>query len=110
MSSPDLTAAEIEAVRQVLQTPYLSLGPRIAEFEERFAAYVGARHAIGVSSGTTGLHLCVIAAGVGEGDLVITTPFSFVASANVILYERAIPVFVDIDPHTLNIDPALVAQ
>ena len=118
MSSPDLTAAEIEAVRQVLQTPYLSLGPRLDEFEERFAAYacpepgrrVGARHAIGVSSGTAGLHLCVIASGVGEDDLVITTPFSFVASANVILYERAIPVFVDIDPHTLNIDPTLVAQ
>ena len=110
MSSPDITAAEIDAVNQVLQTSYLSLGPRIAEFEERFAAYVGARHAIAVSSGTAGLHLCVIAAGIGEGDLVITTPFSFVSSANVILYQRAIPIFVDIDPHTLNIDPALVAQ
>jgi len=110
MSSPDITATEIEAVAQVLQMPYLSIGSRIAEFEERFAAYVGARHAIGVSSGTAGLHLCVIAAGVSEGDLVITTPFSFVASANVILYERAIPVFVDIDPKTLNIDPTLVAE
>ena len=110
MSSPDITAAEIEAVNQVLQTPHLSLGPRIVEFEERFAAYVGACHAIGVSSGTAGLHLCVIAAGVGEGDLVITTPFSFVSSANVILYERAIPIFVDIDSQTLNIDPALVAE
>jgi perosamine synthetase len=110
MSSPDLTAAEIEAVTQVLQTRYLSLGPRISEFEKCFAAYVGARHAIGVSSGTAGLHLCVIAAGVGEGDLVITTPFSFVSSANVILYERAIPVFVDIDPQTLDIDPSLVAE
>ena len=110
MSSPDLTAAEIEAVNQVLQTRYLSLGPRIAEFEERFAAYVGARHAVAVSSGTAGLHLCVIAADIGENDLVITTPFSFVASANVILYERAIPIFVDITPQTLNIDPALVAE
>jgi perosamine synthetase len=110
MSSPDITAAEIEAVNQVLQTPYLSIGPRIAEFEERFAAYVGTRHAVGVSSGTAGLHLCVIAAGISENDLVITTPFSFVASANVILYERAIPVFVDIDPKTLNIDPTLVAE
>jgi len=110
MSSPDLTAAEIEAVNQVLQTPYLSIGPRIAEFEEQFAALIGTRYAIGVSSGTTGLHLCVIAAAVGDGDLVITTPFSFVASANVILYERAIPVFVDIDPHTLNIDPTLVGE
>lgn len=68
MSSPDLTAAEIEAVTQVLQTRHLSIGPRIAEFEERFAAYVGARHAVAVSSGTAGLHLCVIAAGLGEGD------------------------------------------
>jgi perosamine synthetase len=110
MSSPDLTAAEMEAVNQVLQTPYLSIGPRIAKFEERFADYVGARHAIAVSSGTAGLHLCVIAAGIGERDLVITTPFSFVASANVILYERAIPIFVDIDSQTLNIDPALVAE
>jgi len=110
MSSPDLTAADIEAVSQVLQTPYLSLGPRIAEFEERFATYVGAHHAIAVSSGTAGLHLCVIAAGVGEGDPVITTPFSFVASANVILYERAIPVFVDVDERTGNIDPTLVAE
>jgi len=97
-------------VTRVLQTPHLSIGPRIAEFEERFAAYVGAHHAVGVSSGTAGLHLCVIAAGIGEGDLVITTPFSFVASANVILYERAIPVFVDIDSQTLNIDPTLVAE
>jgi len=118
MSSPDITTAEIEAVNQVLQTPYLSLGPRIAEFEERFAAYaqdrpgrrVGARHAVGVSSGTAGLHLSVIAAGVSEGDVIITTPFSFVASANVILYQRAIPIFVDIDPHTFNIDPTLVAE
>jgi dTDP-4-amino-4,6-dideoxygalactose transaminase len=110
MSLPDITAAEIEAVNQVLQTPYLSIGPCIAEFEKRFAAFVGARHAIGISSGTAGLHLCVIAAGVSEGDLVITTPFSFVASANVILYERAIPIFVDIDPKTLNIDPSPVAE
>jgi len=110
MSSPDITAADIEAVNQVLKTPYLSIGPRIVEFEERFAAYVGARHAIAVSSGTAGLHLCVIAAGVSQGDLVITTSFSFIASANVILYERAIPVFVDIDPQTLNIDPAQVAE
>ena len=110
MSGPDVTEAEIKAVEAVLRTPHLSIGPRIAEFEERFAAHVGAHHAVGVSNGTAGLHLCVIAAGVGEGDLVITTPFSFVASANVILYERAIPIFVDIDPHTLNIDPALVAE
>jgi len=110
MSSPDLTDAEIAAVNQVLQTPHLSIGPQIQAFEQVVAAYVGAGHAIGVNSGTAGLHLCVIAAGVGEGDLVITTPFSFIASANCILYERAIPVFVDVDPATGNIDPALVAE
>jgi len=110
MSSPDVTQAEIDAVNAVLHTPILSLGPRITEFEERFAAYVSARHAIGVNSGTSGLHLCVIAAGVQENDLVITTPFSFIASANVILYERAIPIFVDVDPRTGNINPALVAE
>jgi len=109
MSSPDLTDAEIEAVTQVLQTPYLSIGPRIAEFEERFAAYVGARHAVGVSNGTAGLHLCVIAADIGEGDLVITSPFSFISSTNCILYERGIPVFVDVDARTGNTDPILVA-
>lgn len=110
MSSPDITPADIEAVNQVLRTPYLSIGPRIAEFEEYFAAYIGRKHAIGVSSGTAGLHLCIIAAGIREGDLVITTPFSFIASANCILYERAIPVFVDVDARTGNIDPTLVAE
>jgi dTDP-4-amino-4,6-dideoxygalactose transaminase len=110
MSSPDITAAEIEAVNEVLRTPYLSIGPRINEFERRFAAYIGAKYAVGVSSGTAGLHLCVIAAGVGEGDLVITTPFSFIASANCILYERGIPIFVDVDPRTGNIDPSLVTE
>ena len=110
MSSPDITQADIDAVEAVLQTRYLSIGPRIDEFERAMAAYVGSRHAAAVNSGTSGLHLAVIAAGIGEDDLVITTPFSFVASANCILYERAIPIFVDIDPQTLNIDPRLVAQ
>ena len=109
MSAPDISEADIEAVNRVLRTPFLSIGPQIVEFEKRSAAYVGARHAIGVSSGTAGLHLCVIAAGVQEGDYVITTPFSFVSSANVILYERAIPIFVDVDEATGNIDPAQVS-
>lgn len=109
MARPDITAAEIEAVNEVLQTPVLSIGPRIAGFEAAVAKYVGASHAAGVSSGTAGLHMAVIAAGVADGDLVITTPFSFVASANVILYERAVPVFVDVEPNTLNVDPALIA-
>lgn len=110
MASPDLTDAEIAAVNQVLSTRHLSIGPQIEAFEQAFATYTGTRQAVGVNSGTSGLHLAMIAAGVKEGDLVITTPFSFVASANCILYERAIPVFVDIDPLTGNIDPALAAE
>ena len=111
MSSPDLTEAERQAVMAVLQTPNLSMGPQIQAFEASLAQYCGAQHAIGVNSGTAGLHLCVRAAGVEPGDLVLTTPFSFVASTNVILFEHAIPVFVDVDPHTGNMDPrqALVA-
>ena len=108
MSSPDLTDAEREAVAAVLRTPNLSMGEEILKFERAFESFSGSRHAIGVSSGTAGLHLCVRAAGVGEGDLVITTPFSFVASANVLLFEKALPVFVDVDPMTGNIDPDLV--
>jgi len=110
MAYPDLTEADISAVDRVLRTPSLSMGPQIEAFERAIASYAGVRHAVAVSSGTAGLHLAVIVAGVGEGDVVITTPFSFVASANCILYERAIPIFVDIDPQTLNIDPALVAR
>jgi perosamine synthetase len=133
MSSPDLTAAEIAAVNRVLTTSYLSIGPQLKAFEQAFASYIGARYAAGVNSGTSGLHLATIAAlqhgervepsqpvepGSGDGrfdtlsvpDLVITTPFSFVASANCILYERAVPVFVDVDPATGNLDPALVAE
>ncbi len=110
MSSPDLTGAEIAAVNQVLQTRYLSIGPQMEAFEKGLASYVGTRYAVGVNSGTSGLHLAIIAAGVEESDLVITTPFSFISSANCILFERAIPVFVDIDPQTLNIDPVMVAQ
>jgi len=105
MSSPDLTDAEREAVAAVLRTPNLSMGGEIQKFEKAFQQFTGCRFAIGVSSGTAGLHLCVRAAGIQEGDLVITTPFSFVASTNVLLFERAIPVFVDIDAATGNIDP-----
>jgi dTDP-4-amino-4,6-dideoxygalactose transaminase len=109
MSSPDLTSAEIAAVRQVLETPVLSIGPQLTAFEQAVGTYVGVPHAVGVNSGTSGLHLALIAAGVQEADLVITTPFSFIASANSILYEHAIPIFVDVDPATGNIDPARVA-
>jgi dTDP-4-amino-4,6-dideoxygalactose transaminase len=89
MSSPDITAAEQEVIAAVMRTPNLSMGPYIQAFEAAFREYTGCKHAIGVHSGTAGLHLCILAAGIGAGDLVLTTPFSFVASANVILFERA---------------------
>src|SRR3972149_2684062 len=100
MSSPDLTKADRQAVIDVINTPILSLGPKVLEFEKSFCAYTGAKHAVAVSSGTAGLHLCVRAAGIGTGDLVITTPFSFVSSTNVLLFENAVPIFVDVDPKT----------
>jgi perosamine synthetase len=109
LSQPDITAREIEAVTAVLRTPRLSLGPTLKAFEERFAQTVGTRYAVALNSGTSALHLCIRALGIADGDEVISTPFSFVASANCILFERARPVFVDIDPVTLNIDPALIA-
>lgn len=110
MSSPDLTAAEIAAVNDVVSTRYLSIGPKLTAFEDAIAAYAGAAHAVGVNSGSSGLHLAVIAAGVAPGDLVITTPFSFIASSNCVLYQQGVPVFCDVDRRTGNIDPALVAQ
>ena len=110
MSSPDLADADLQAVLEVLNTPSLSMGPRLLEFEQAFCDFSGRKHAIGVSSGTAGLHLCVRAAGIHAGDYVITTPFSFVASANVLLFENAVPIFVDVDPRTGNIDPGLVSE
>ncbi len=104
MSSPDINDADREAVANVLRGTTLSMGQETLGLEKAIAEYAGVQHAIAVSSGTTGLHLCVRAAGVEPGDLVITTPFSFVASSNVILYEQAIPVFVDVEPDTGNID------
>lgn len=106
LSQPDITDAEINAVTEVLRTPRLALGPKLAEFEQALAQYAGCRFGVAVNSGTSALHLIVRALGLGEGDEVVTTPFSFVASANCLLYERAIPVFADIDPVTLNLDPA----
>ena len=110
MSSPDLNAADRQAVNDVILTPILSLGPRVVEFEKAFCEYTGARQAVAVSSGTAGLHLAVRAAGITSGDLVITTPFSFVASTNALLFENAVPVFVDVDPLTGNINPELAAS
>jgi len=108
LSSPDITDLEIDLINQVLRTRWLSMGPMIERFEAAMAGFVGARHAVAVSSGTAGLHLAAIAAGLGPGDEVITTPFSFVASANCILYVGATPVFADINPLTLNLDPEQV--
>ncbi len=110
MSSPDITQAEIDAVLKVLHSTDLSMGGQIRAFEEEMARIAGTKFAVGVSSGTAGLHLSVIAAGIGEGDLVITTPFSFVASSNCLLYERAIPVFVDVDDQTGNLNWELVDE
>src|SRR5690606_11421365 len=104
LSQPDNTQKEIDAVVEVLHTSTLSIGPRLVEFEAACARVAGRRHAVGVNSGTSGLHLAMLAAHVGPGDEVITTPFSFVASANCILYVGAKPVFVDIDPRSMNID------
>ncbi len=109
LARPVLGAPEEEGVLAVLRSGQLSLGPRVPAFEEAFATRLGAGHASAVSSGTAGLHLALRAVGVSDGDEVVTSPFSFVASANTIAYERATPVFADIDPVTLNLDPAAAA-
>ena len=108
LSQPDITDADRQAVLAVLKTDRLSLGPHLEAFEAAVAQTAGRRHGVAVNSGTGGLHLCVRALGIGEGDEVITTPFSFVATTNCLLFERARPVFVDIDPVSYNVDPAAV--
>ena len=105
MSAPWVGEREEELAVEALRSGRLSLGPMTDRFEGELAARVGAKHVAAVSSGTAGLHLAVRLAGLGPGDEVLTTPFSFVASANAILFEGATPVFVDIDPRTLNMDP-----
>jgi len=110
LSGADIGRAERKAVLSALDSGRLALGPRASEFERIMAGYVGVRHAVAVSSGTAGLHLAVRALGLEPGDEVITTPFSFVASANCLLYENVRPVFSDIEPETLNIDPVRVEE
>ncbi len=110
VAKPFIGTEEIRAVTRVLKSGMLSLGPVHREFEVAFAKEIGTNYAVSVSSGTAGLHLAMIAAGVGAGDEVITSPFSFVASANSILYVGAKPVFVDVDPETYNMDPQLVEK
>jgi len=108
MSAPDIGARERALVAEVMAGTQLSFGPMVERFEAGIAAYAGRRFGIAVSSGTAGLHVGVRALGIGAGDRVVTTAFSFVASANCLLYEGAVPVFADIDPITYNIDPASV--
>ncbi len=108
LSAPYIDEREEELVLEVLRSGWLSLGPVLTQFERMFAERLGVEHAAAVSSGTAGLHLAVKLAGIEAGDEVITTPFSFVASTNCFLYEGATPVFVDVDPQTLNMDPELV--
>ncbi len=108
LSAPWLDEREAELVEEVLHSGRLSLGPTIERFEEAFAEAVGAPYSAAVSSGTAGLHLLCVATGLGPGDEVITSPYSFVASANCAIYEGATPVFADIDARTLNLDPAAV--
>lgn len=105
---PDITDLEIDAVVAVLKSSRLSLGPKMEEFEELTAAYAGVPHALAVSSGTAGLHLCLCAMGIGAGDEVIVPSFTFIAAANAIRYVGADPVFVDIEPRTLNLNPSQI--
>ena len=108
LSRPDITEKEKQAVLAVLDSDFLSLGPKLNEFEERMAAYAGTKYAIACNSGTSGLHMIVAALGIKDGDEVITTPFSFISSSNCMLFERAKPVFVDIDEKTYNMDTAQI--
>ena len=110
LSAPDITEPEIEAVAAVLRTPQLSLGPKLAEFEACLATYCGTPHAIAVSSGTAGLHLCLRALNLRPEHEVIVPSFTFIAAANVIRYVGATPVFVDIEPNSLNLSPASIQQ
>jgi len=110
LSRPDITNREILEVIKVLKTPYLSMGPKQAEFQNKFASYVGTKYAEAVSSGTAGLHLLMKSFGIEKGDQVITTPYSFIASGNCILFNQAVPVFVDIDAQTFNIDPEKIEE
>lgn len=109
-SKQSLSASDIEAVQEVLTSDFITQGPKIGEFERAFASYCGAKYAVAVSSGTAALHLAVQAAGLNKGEEAITTPITFLATANAILYVGARPVFADIDCETANIDPASVER
>jgi len=104
LSSPDIVERDIEAVVRVMKTRFLSIGPKVVEFEKKMGSYVGAKYAVALNSGTSALHLIIRGMEIGEGDVVITTPFSFIASSNCILFEGGRPLFVDIEEDTLNLD------
>ena len=108
LARPEISEDDIDAVVAVLRTPDLSLGPKLPEFEQAFADYMGLERGVAVNSGTSALHLLVRALGLGPGDEMVTTPFTFIASANCALFEGATPVFVDIDPDTWNMDTDLL--
>ena len=110
IASPVIEEEEINAVIDVMKSGMIAQGPKVIEFEEEFAKYVGAKYGIATNSGTSALHVALLAAGIGEGDEVITTPFTFAATGNSILYTGARPVFVDIDPETFTIDPAKIEE
>lgn len=106
----DITEEDIARAVEALKSPFLTRGPMLYEFEKTIARYVGTQHAIAASSGTAALHMSLLALGVGPGDIVITTPLSFIASSNVIMHAGAVPVFVDVEPFTYQIDPAQVEK
>ena len=108
IASPVIEEEEINAVIDVMKSGMIAQGPKVIEFEEEFAKYVGAKYGIATNSGTSALHVALLAAGIGLGDEVITTPFTFAATGNSILYPGAKPVFVDIDPETFTIDPSQI--
>jgi perosamine synthetase len=110
LSSPDIIEKDIEAVVGVMKTRFLSIGPKVLEFEKRMSKYAGVKYAVALNSGTSALHLIIRGMGIGEGDVVITTPFSFIASSNCILFEGAKPLFVDIEEDTLNLDANKVEE
>src|SRR6476646_11554027 len=110
IAKPELGEEEAAAAREAILSGWVTQGPRVAAFEEHFAAAVGAPHACAVSNCTTALHLALHALGVGPGDEVVTVSHSFIATANVIRYCGATPVFVDVEPRTFNIDPRLIER